>query len=71
LFNPWVRKILWRRPRVPTPVLLGFPGGSAGKESACDAGNMGLIPGMERSPEEGKGYPLQCSALENSMDYTV
>ena len=41
-----------------TPVFLGFPDGSAGKESACNAGDLGLIPGLERSPGEGKGYPL-------------
>ena len=50
---------------------LGFPGGSAGKESACNAGDLGSIPGLERSPGEGKGYPLQYSGLENSMDCTV
>ena len=42
--------------------------GSAGKESACNAGDLGLIPGLERSPAEGKDYPLQYSGLENSMD---
>ena len=42
--------------------------GSAGKESACNVGDLGSIPGLERSPEEGKGYPLQYSDLENSMD---
>ena len=46
----------------------GFPGGSAGKEPACDAGDLGLIPGLGRSPGEGKGYPLQYSGLENSTD---
>ena len=50
---------------------LGFPGGSAGKESACSAGDLGLIPGLERSPGEGNGYPLQDSGLENSMDRIV
>ena len=50
---------------------LGFPGGSAGKESACNAGDLGLISGLGRSPGEGKGYPLQYSGLENSMDCTV
>ena len=45
--------------------------GSAGKESACNVGDLGLIPGLGRSPEEGKGYPLQYSGLENSMDYIV
>ena len=48
-----------------------FPGGSAGKESACNAGDLGSSPGLGRSPGEGKGYPLQCSGLENSIDYTV
>ena len=47
---------------------LGFPGASAGKESAYNAGDLGLIPGLGRSPGEGKGYPLQYSGLENSMD---
>ena len=46
----------------------GFPGGSAGKESTCSAGDLGSIPGLGRSPREGKGYPLQYSGLENSMD---
>ena len=46
----------------------GFPCGSASKESACNSGNLGLIPGLGRSPGEGKGYPLQYSGLENSMD---
>ena len=41
------------------------------KESACNAGNLGLIPGLERSPGEGNSYPLQYSGSENSMDYTV
>ena len=46
---------------------MGFPCGSAGKESSCNVGDLGLIPGLERSPGEGKGYPLQYSGLENSM----
>ena len=45
-----------------------FSGGSESKESACNAGDLGLIPGLGRSPGEGNGYPLQCSGLENSMD---
>jgi len=45
--------------------------GEAGKESACYVGDLGSIPGLGRSPGEGKGYPLQYSGLENSMDYTV
>ena len=47
---------------------MGFPCGSADKESACSVGDLGLIPGLGRSPEEGQGYPLQYSGLENSMD---
>ena len=46
-FAVWLRK------------LRGFPGGSAGKESACNAGDLGLVPGLGRSPGEGIGYPLQ------------
>ena len=47
---------------------MGFPGGLAGKESVCNAGDLGLILGLGTSPGEGKGYPLQYSGLENSMD---
>ena len=45
-----------------------FPFGSAGKESACNVGDLGSISGLGRSPGEGKGYPCQYSGLENSMD---
>ena len=48
--------------------LLGFPGGSDGKESACNAGSQVLIPGSGKSPGEGNGNPLQYSCLENPMD---
>ena len=48
-----------------------FPCGLAGKESAFNVGDLGLIPGLGRSPGEGKGYPLQYSGLENSMDCIV
>ena len=51
-FNSWVGKIHWGRDRLPTPAFLGFPGGSAGKESACHAGDLGSIPGLGRSPGE-------------------
>ena len=57
--------------RLPTSVFLGFPCGSAGKESACNVGDLDLIPGLKRSPGEGKGYPLQYSGLEKSMDCTI
>ena len=50
---------------------MGFPGGSAGKESACNAGDLGSIPGLGRCPGEGNGYPLQYSGLENSMDCII
>ena len=49
----------------------GFPGGSAGKEFACNAGDLGSIPALGRSPGEGKGYPFQYSGLENSTDSMV
>ena len=54
--------------RLLTPVFLGFPAASDGKESACNAGDLGSIPGLGRSPGEGKVCPLQYSGLENSMD---
>ena len=47
---------------------MGFPGGLDGKESACNAGDEGLIPGLRRSPGERNNYPLQYSCLVNSMD---
>ena len=50
---------------------MGFPDSSVGKELASNAGDLGSIPGLGRSPGEGKGYPLQYSSLENSMDYKV
>ena len=49
---------------------MGLPGGSDAKESACNAGDLGLIPGLGRSPRKGEGYSLQYSGLENSMDYS-
>ena len=47
---------------------MGFPGGSAGKESICNAGDPGSIPGSGKSPGDGNGNPLQYSCLENSKD---
>ena len=61
----------WRRDKLLTPVFLGFPGGSAGKEFTCNVGDLGSIPRLGRYPGEGKGYPLQYSGLENSMNYIV
>ena len=75
MWETWVRSLgwedPWRREKLPTPVFSGFSGGSAGKEHTRNAGDLVSIPGVGRSPEEGKGYPFQYSALENSMDYTV
>ena len=64
-------KIYWRRDRLPTSVSVGFPCGSVGEESSCNVGDLGLIPGLGRSPGERKGYPLQYSGLENSMNSIV
>ena len=50
---------------------MGLPCGSAGKESTCNEGDLGLIPGLARSLGEWQGYPLQYSGLENSKDYIV
>ena len=54
--------------RLSTPVFWGFSGGSDSKELVCDAGDLGLIPGLGRSPGGGHGNPLQYSCLENPMD---
>jgi len=67
-FDSWFGKIRWRRDRLLTPVFLGFSGGSDGKAFTCNAGDLGSTPGLGRSPGEGKGYPLQYSCRENSMD---
>ena len=67
-FDSWVGKISWRRDRLPTPVFLGFAGGSVGKETFCNAGDLCLAPGLGGSPGEGSGHPPQYSCLENSMD---
>ena len=56
--------------RLPFSILV-FPCGSAGKESTCNVGDLSSVPGLGRSPGEGKGYPLHCSGLENSMDWVV
>ena len=65
LFDSWVRKIPWRRNRLPTPECLGFTGGSDGKESTHNGGDLGSVPELGRSPGEGHGNPLQYSCLEN------
>ena len=56
-FNCWVRKILWRRERLPTTVFLGFPGGSEGKESACNMVDLSVIPGLERATSRRAWQP--------------
>ena len=63
--------LLGRRAMANLNSVLGFPGGSAGKEFACNAGDLGSIAGLWRSPGEGDSYPLQYSGLENSMDCIV
>ena len=76
-FGSWVRQSGWRRDRLPTPVFLGFPVGSAGKESACSVGGLGSIPGLGKSPGEGERLPTpvfwpgECPGLENAMDCRV
>ena len=59
------------RDLLPLERMVDFPCGSTGKESTYNAGDLGLIPGLGRSPGEGNGYPLQSSGLENSMDSIV
>ena len=65
-FDSWFRKIPWRGDRLLTPVFLGFPGGSDCKESTCNVGVLGSIPGLGRFPGGGHGNPLSYSCLENS-----
>ena len=67
-FDSWVTQIPWRRDRLPTPVFLGFPGDSEGKESACKVGDLGSIPGLGRSSRGGHGNPLRILAWRISMD---
>ena len=69
--DSWVRKILWRRKRLPNPVFFSFPVGSAGKESTCNVGDLGSSPRMGQASGERNSYSLQYSGLENSMDYMV
>ena len=66
--NSFKSSVMLRASLVISIYLIGFPGGSDGKESACNAGDPGSIPKLERSPGEGNGYPLQYSCLQNSMD---
>ena len=63
-----IRFTIWATREVHLYHEVGFPGSSNGKESACSAGDLGLIPGLGRSPGEGNGNPLQYSCLENPMD---
>ena len=69
----WVGSLGWEDPleKGKTPAFLDFPCGSAGKEFTCNEGDHGSIPGLGRSPGEGKGYPLQYSNLENSLHCIV
>ena len=67
LYSPWGHKESETAERL----FKGFPGGSEVKVSTCNVGDLGSIPGLGRSPGEGKDYPLQYSGLENSMDCIV
>ena len=75
MWEIWVQSLGWEDPlekgKATHLGILGLPCGSAGKESTCNMGDLGLIPGLGRSPGEGKGYPLQYSGLENSMNSRV
>ena len=71
LLNIDIYKLILAQIECKLQALWGFPCGSAGKESVCNAGDLGLVPGLGRSPGEGNGYPLQYSGLENSMDSIV
>ena len=67
--RPWVTKSwTWLSNWTTTILYMGFPGGSDGKEFACNAGDSSVIPGLGRYPWEGNGYPLQYSCLDNPMD---
>ena len=71
----WVQFLGWedskRRDKLPTSVFLGFPSGSAGQESAHNAGDLDLIPGLRGSPGERNGYSLHYSSLQNSRDWVT
>ena len=63
--------LVWTQQAVAGIAHISEPCGSVGKESTCNEGDLGSSPVLGRSPGEGKGYPLQYSDLENSMDYIV
>ena len=67
----WYSHLFKNFPQFVVIYTVGFPCGSAGKESACNAEDLGLIPGLGRPPREGKGYPFQYFGLENSMECIV
>ena len=67
-FDYWLRKMPWRRDRLPTPVFTGFPAGSVGKEFTCNTRDLGLIPGLVRSSGGGHGNPPEYFCLENPTD---
>ena len=67
-FDSWIRKICWRRDRLPTTVFLGFPDGSDGNVSACNEGDLGSIPGLGRSPGERNGSDqISRSVMSDSL----
>ena len=70
-FDSWVRKNPWRRDRLPTPVFMGYVVAQLIKNPTCNAGDLGSISRLGRTPGGGKGYPLEYSGLEKSMDCIV
>ena len=72
MWENWIRSLGWEDPlekgKATHSSILGLPCSSAGKESACSVGDLGLIPGLQSFPGEGNSYSLQYSGLENSMD---
>ena len=67
-FDFWVKKTPWKKDRLPALIFLGFPGGTDGKESACNVGDLGWIPALGRSPGGGHGNLLQYSCLEKPKE---
>ena len=70
-FDSWVGKIPWRRDRLPTPVFMGFLGGSDNKKSSCNVGDLDLVSGSGRSPEEGMATHSSIFAFRIPMDKEV
>ena len=70
-YDKIIDSLIWRRPHLALGYPLQYSWASLVAQSTCNVGDLGLIPGLGRSPGKGKGYPLQYSGLENSTDYTA